>query len=104
VTKPVLRSAKSVSFDYKNETFAGITEAKISTWRTAYPAVDIQGEILRAAQWAACNPSKRKNRWDRFLVNWFARVQERGGNGVAKTSEPQWVRDVYAQQQMEATT
>jgi hypothetical protein len=37
-------------------------------------------EILRAHAWALANPAKRKRDWRRFLTNWMAREQERGGS------------------------
>lgn len=57
--------------------FVGITTESINAWKTAYPAVDIQGEINRAAVWLAANPNNRKSNYPRFLANWFTRTQEK---------------------------
>ncbi len=70
-----------IAFDYADGTFKGISDADLQAWAEAYPAVDVPGEIKRAAQWATANTAKRKSNWRRFLVNWFSRTQERGGSG-----------------------
>lgn len=75
------RPAKiTFSFDGQPQGFQNITEADKAAWHRAYPAVDIEGEILRAGQWLLSNPDKRKKNYRRFLTNWFARSQERGGS------------------------
>ena len=68
-----------VNFSYDSGKFDGITERHLARWTEAYPAVDISGEIKRAAEWLLANPHKHKQRYGRFLVNWFGRTQERGG-------------------------
>jgi hypothetical protein len=44
----------------------------------AYPAVDA-GAVERAASWTLANPKKAKKDIARFVTNWVAREQERGG-------------------------
>ena len=46
----------------------------------AYPAVMVAQEIDRAKLWLAANPTKRKSNVRKFLTNWMARCQERGGS------------------------
>lgn len=46
----------------------------------AYPAVMVAQEIDRAKLWVAANPTKRKTNVRKFLTNWMARSQERGGS------------------------
>jgi hypothetical protein len=48
-------------------------------WKAAYPACNIEIELAKAAEYMAANPKKAKKNWQRFLVNWLARCQERGG-------------------------
>jgi hypothetical protein len=58
-------------------------------WRAAYPAVNIETEIQRAAAWQVANPQNRKQNYRRFLTNWFARAQEKARPGVkAAPSNP----------------
>lgn len=55
-------------------------------WASAYPALDIAGEIARARAWAVSNPAKRKTArgMPRFLNSWLERAQNSGrGNGFA---------------------
>jgi hypothetical protein len=63
--------------------WSGISDADMAQWRIAYPACDIASQLARAHAWAAANPEKRKKRWRRFLTNWLARAQERGGDKPA---------------------
>jgi len=46
----------------------------------AYPAVLVAQEVDRAKLWLEANPTKRKANVRRFLTNWMARTQERGGS------------------------
>lgn len=57
-----------------------VPEALRLSWVGAYPGVDITSAIRRAYAWAKANPERRKKNWGRFLVNWLAREQERGGS------------------------
>jgi hypothetical protein len=63
-----------------------IESALIELWRRAYPACDIELEMARAHAWLLANPAKRPRRsYQRFLVNWLARVQDRGGSRIGGT-------------------
>jgi hypothetical protein len=46
----------------------------------AYPAVMVAQEVDRAKLWLEANPTKKKANVRRFLTNWMARTQERGGS------------------------
>lgn len=61
------------------EGFVGIPYEDMQRWAETYPAVNIAGEIKKAAEWMRSNPTKRKSNYRRFLTNWFSRTQERGG-------------------------
>lgn len=83
-------SAPKINFDYETRKFEGITPQDIDEWEAAYPAIDIDLEIKRAALWLANNPSKRKKKVRRFITNWLSRTQERGGtrNGTLPYQQP----------------
>jgi hypothetical protein len=73
-----------ITFDYQTASFLNVPTGLQEQWRLAYPAVDVLSELQRAAQWAAANPKNRKANWQRFIVNWLAKAQEKsrpGGNG-----------------------
>jgi hypothetical protein len=57
-----------------------IPDSLISEFEKAYPACDIRGQAARAHLWLTSNPKRRKKDCHRFLVNWLARAQERGGD------------------------
>lgn len=48
-----------------------------STWREAYPGIDVEAEAQKAKLWLLSNPRNRKKNFSRFLTNWLARSQER---------------------------
>lgn len=69
-----------IAFDVVTGAWMYILEKDFKIWRDAYPACDIQQELYRAAAWIVANPQKgKKKNYRRFLTNWLARCQERGG-------------------------
>lgn len=70
---------KPPHFNYTTNIFENIIDDDIKQWAEAFPAVDIRLEIKNAAIWCKDNPDKRKEKWGRFLSNWFRRTQEHGG-------------------------
>lgn len=73
-------------FNYTTQSFENISDTQIQKWKEAYPAVDINSEMLRAGQWLAANPAKRKKDIRRFVNNWLSRKQERGGSIMGAVS------------------
>ncbi len=78
------RRVPSITFDYDTAQFHGITDKRRALWRQAYPAVDIDLELLKAAAWLVANPAQRKKNYARFLTNWLSRCQERGGSSPGR--------------------
>ena len=68
-----------IAFDLEAGSFRGITEEDELRWQDAFPAVPIPPEISRAAAWLKANPANRKSNYERFLVNWFSKSQDRAG-------------------------
>lgn len=72
-----------ILFDPKAVAFVWLREERgehIDRWKAAYPAVDIEQEIRRAAEWCAANPTNgRKSNYRKFLTDWMSRTQDRGG-------------------------
>jgi hypothetical protein len=79
---------ENITFAFAAGTFGNIKPEDIGAWQDAYPAVDVHLSIRQAAQWLVSNPTKRKKNYRRFLTNWFARTQEKGGNKHAQKSNP----------------
>jgi len=90
---PNLSPAKRIKFDEGQLKIIGIIDDDIERWEKAYPAVDIEGEMLRASEWLINNPRKRpKKNISQFLYNWYNRTQQSGGsvskmNGLLPTLE-----------------
>jgi hypothetical protein len=72
---------KKISLNLDTWNWDNITEQDRSLWAKAYPAVNIDIELARAADWIKQNPTKKKSQWGRFLSAWLSRSQDRGGNG-----------------------
>lgn len=65
----------------------GVTDEQRHMWATAYPALDLDIELSKAAVWLHANPKNKKSNYERFLANWFTRAQDRApakgnGNGI----------------------
>lgn len=65
-----------VTFDSESGSFAGLN-GSMAVWERAYPAVNIETEIAKAAAWLIANPANSKSNYARFLANWLARAQDR---------------------------
>lgn len=68
---------KQSKIEFVDGEFKNIPEKRIEAWKKAYPAIDIQTEILDAAEWLIANPSNHKSNYQRYLVNWFKRSQDK---------------------------
>lgn len=69
--------ARIVAYDWTTYAFGGISEDHMQQWGQAYPNIDVEGEIKRAAAWCRDNEEKARGRtdWSRFLGNWLAKAQ-----------------------------
>lgn len=72
--------------------WSGITDEDRENWKEAYPACNIDRQLAATSEWLKSNPSKaRKTNWRRFLTNWLAREQEKGGDIKSKkTIDPMY--------------
>lgn len=57
-------------------------------WKECYPAVDVERELKKAAAWALANPKNTKKNWQRFLVNWLSKAQEKAPAKGGATVQP----------------
>lgn len=77
--KPQAPKILKIQFDKEARAWDGISDSQVAEWSAVYPALDIERELGKAKEWVLANPTKIKKNWRRFLVNWFSRAQERGG-------------------------
>ncbi|MFP5236985.1 MAG: hypothetical protein ACLGSD_13870 [Acidobacteriota bacterium] len=70
-----------------------VTAQDCVAWGKAYPAVEIDVELLKAREWLISNPRNRKTPrgMRRFLTSWLGRAQDRARTpaGAAITHNPQ---------------
>ena len=76
------KSRYSINFNFETLTWEGISEQKASLWEKAYPACDINLELIAMAAWLSANPEHKKVNYERFIVNWLSKSQQRGGNRI----------------------
>jgi hypothetical protein len=79
------------TYDWNTYTFVGVQEDLLHQWSQAYPLVDVQAEIRKAAAWCRNNESKARARkdWPRFLGNWLAKDQRDASASGRTKREPQ---------------
>lgn len=70
-------AAARVEFDFEAGIFLGLTVDQIGRLQAAYPATNVDAEVLRAALWLVANPANRKSNYLRFLTGWMNRAQDR---------------------------
>ena len=73
-----LGAPTEVSFDAAAGRFA-VPDLMQSQWAKAYPAVDLDTEIAKAAAWLLANPKNAKSNYARFLTNWLTKAQDKAG-------------------------
>lgn len=71
---------ETISFNFEERKWEGITIEDKSGWLTAYPACDIELELYKMREWLLANPDKLKKNYRRFIVNWLTRTQDKGGS------------------------
>ena len=84
IVAPSASASAYASIFFEEGVWGGIRDDDISAWSEAYPACDIRGELKKMGEWLKANPDKKKIRYRRFIVNWLARTQDRGGSGNGK--------------------
>lgn len=62
-----------------------IHQDKVDNWHELYPSVDIIQELRKMKGWLEANPTKRKTKSGilRFVTNWLAKEQDKGGKVVS---------------------
>jgi hypothetical protein len=93
------KAPAAISFDFKKREWLGITEEQKTFWKSAYPAVNIDGSLKRIAAWLDANPEKRKANYGAFINRWLKKDQEQGGGtqGRRVPNEPDWMKGAKKQ-------
>lgn len=58
----------------------------LKSWESAYPALNIDVELSKAAAWIIANPKNTKKQWARFLNGWLSRAQDKAPRVESKSS------------------
>lgn len=74
--KEVVSKKQKISIS-ENWTWENIDISQMNLWANAYPAINIDTELAKAASWLNANPENRKSNYARFLNGWFQRAQDR---------------------------
>ena len=58
----------------------------VIAWQRTYKAVDVNQELAAMESWLDANPTRRKTKRGikRFINQWLARAQDRGGSPMVK--------------------
>ena len=89
-------ASASVFLNLQGWVWEGITDEDKSGWAKAYPACDIDRELLSMIEWAKANQAKAvKKNYRRFIVNWLSKSQERGGGMKSNPRPIAQRRDIY---------
>lgn len=62
--------------------FYNVPNDRINNWSRAYPAINVESELLKMLNWLDSNPKRQKttNGINRFINNWLSRTQDNGGS------------------------
>jgi hypothetical protein len=69
---------KKPKIELVNGKFVGVSADQMEAWKAAYPGVDIDAEMRRAAAWCVSNPAAApKSDYARYINSWLGREQNR---------------------------
>lgn len=68
-----------IIFNEITREFDNITDKDLELWRNAYPAVNLNIELNSMVAWLMANPANRKTNYEKFIINWLKKTQDRAG-------------------------
>ena len=80
------RKEEKIYYDFDSSSWKNIKEKDKVLWAKAYPACDIERELLAAADWLESNPTKKKSNYRAFISRWLRKQQDQGGSQKGKGS------------------
>lgn len=71
-----------------DKTYFEPEQVDIDNWKELYQNCDVEQELRAMAGWLDANPTRRKTKKGikRFIANWLARAQDKGGSPLARAS------------------
>ena len=66
-----------IDFCWETFKFKNLTTQKHSLLKEKFPALDIDSEFKAMEAWLLANPKNRKSNYERFIVNWLLRSQDK---------------------------
>ena len=85
---------KKPKLQFVNGKWTGLTDEQIQVWKSAYPAIDVDREISKAAAWIVSNPQDApRSNFARFLNSWMERNQNRAAIRAIPIDKRQWAGD-----------
>lgn len=66
-----------IEFSSKDKEFKNILPEDKEKWSKAYPALNVNQELLAMEVWVMANPKNRKSNWHKFIAGWLSRSQDR---------------------------
>ena len=78
ISETIAKAGTKTKIEFMNGCFIGISQLHRDSWRAAYPEVDIDAELNKAAAYLTSNPHKTpRSQMARFLNAWLARCHDR---------------------------
>jgi hypothetical protein len=106
VKKSKVKESKRILFSQTEKRFESVDAEMMNFFISKFPAVNVQEELLKMEAWIVANPKNKKSNYERFIVNWLTKAQDKakpmgGGSSVGKYSAGamEWYRQ---QQEKEA--
>ena len=75
-TETTLVESEKITFDWSSLKFENLN-GKLEVFKEKYPALDVEAEVRKMEAWIIANPKNKKSNWERFIVNWLTRAQDR---------------------------
>jgi len=67
---------KKIIFNYQTQKWENLN-GMVETWQDRFPAIDIKLELNKMASWLEANPKNKKSNYQRFIVNWLTKAQDK---------------------------
>lgn len=83
-----IKKKKEEGITFNGSSFDNLTADQIKLWIETYPAINVVGEIKKAAAWLDANPKNKKSDYKRFLNNWLCRAQDRAPRMTGNVQMP----------------
>lgn len=81
--RPQAKTIKPNGVEWEN-----IAPEDRAVWARAYPAIDVDSELVAALAWVRANPANKKSNYRKFLTNWLKRSQDRAPSQRGNSNAP----------------